>query len=391
MGFDMVRLDTLNGGLAGLVSALLLAAAGGSASAQQGPPKFPVTVAVPISKRITQWDEYSGRFEAVASVEVRARVSGFIDQVNFKDGQIVQPGDLLFTLDKRPFEIAVESAKADIAKAEAQVQQTGADVERAEPLLRNNTISGQTYDLRRANLAVAQATKQAAEAALKNAELNLEWCEVRAPIGGRVSDKKVNVGTLISGGSSPSPTLLTTIVSLDPIHFVFDVSESDYLRYARLHESGGRLSSREKANPVRIKLADEASFTHEGAMNFVDNQLSLRSGTLRGRAVLDNASGLLTPGVFGRLQLFGGEFDALLIPDSAVISDQARKIVFVVDDTDTVVAKPVTLGTLVDGLRVVASGLDKSARVVIDGIANPAVRPGAKVSPTSGEIKAAKS
>ena len=361
------------------------------ALAQQGPPpKLPVTIAAPLEKRITQWDEYSGRFEAVASVEVKSRVSGFIHKINFKDGQIVQPGDLLFTLDKRSFEIAVESAKADIAKAEAQVEQTGADVDRAEPLIKNKTITEQTYDTRRANLAVAMASKQTAEASLKSAQLNLDWTDVRASIGGRVSDKKVDVGTLISGGgSAPSPTLLTTIVSLDPIHFVFDVSESDYLRYSRLKASGERPSSRDMANPVRIKLADEPDFLHQGTMDFVDNQLSTRSGTLRGRAVLDNKDGLLTPGVFGRLQLFGGDTDALLIPDTAVVSDQAKKIVFTVDKEDTIVATPVTLGPIVDGLRVVRSGLDKSMRVVIEGIANPAVRPGAKVAPQVGAVKAA--
>ena len=376
-------MNVFKGAVFATVSALFLTA---DARAQQTPPPLPVTISVPVAKHITQWDEYSGRFEAVASVDVRARVSGFIDQVNFKDGQIVTAGDLLFTLDKRPFAIAVESAKAD-----AQVEQTGADVERAEPLIKNKTITTQTYDLRRANLGVAQASKQSAEAALKQAELNLEWTEVRAPIGGRVSDKKVNVGTLISGGTGASPTLLTTIVSLDPIHFVFDVSESDYLRYSRLKASGDRQSSRDSPNPVRIKLADETGFTHDGTMDFVDNQLSVRSGTLRGRAVLDNKAGMLTPGLFGRLQLFGGDVDALLVPDSAVISDQARKIVFVVDETNTVVAKPVTLGPIVDGLRVIASGLDKASRVIIDGIANPAVRPGAKVTPANGEIKAAKS
>jgi membrane fusion protein, multidrug efflux system len=359
------------------------------ARAQQGPPALPVTVAQPIERRITQWDEYSGRFEAVASVEVKARVSGFVEQVHFKDGQIVQPGDLLFTLDKRSFQIAVESAQAEIAKADAQVEQTGADVERAEPLIKNRTISGQVFDQRRANAAVALAAKQAAEASLKSAQLNLDWAEIRAPIAGRISDKKVDIGTLISGGSAPTPTLLTTIVSLDPIHFVFDVSESDYLRYTRLKASGDRPSSRDASNPVRIKLADETDFTHEGRMNFVDNQLSVRSGTLRGRAILDNRSGLLTPGVFGRLQLFGGDTDALLIPDSAVISDQARKIVFTVDKDNTVVAIPVTLGPIVDGLRVAKTGLDKSMRVVIEGIANPAVRPGAKVAPQAGTIKAA--
>lgn len=358
--------------------------------AQKGPPIPQVSVAAPLPQRITQWDEYSGRFEAVASVEVRSRVSGFIDQINFKDGDLVKQGDLLFTLDKRSFEIAVESTRADVAKTSAQVEQTGADVERAEPLVKSRTISEQSYDLRRANLAVAQASKQSADAALKLALLNLEWTEVRAPITGRISDKKVDVGTLISGGgSAPSPTLLTTIVSTDPIHFVFDVSESDYLRYSRLNKTGDRPSSRDAQNPVRVKLADEAAFTHHGLMNFVDNQLSVRSGTLRGRAVLDNKDGLLTPGVFGRLQLFGGEIDALLIPDSAVISDQARKIVFTVDKDDTVVATPITLGPIIDGLRVVTSGLDKTKRIVIEGIANPAIRPGVKVVPQAGTIKPA--
>ena len=351
-------------------------------AAQQVPPKIPVVVALPQQKRITNWDEYSGRFEAVASVEVKARVAGFIDKIHFQDGQIVKAGDLLFTLDKRSYEIAVESSQADVAKADAQVEQTGADVERAQPLVESRTISGQAFDLRRANAAVALAAKQAAEATRKSAELNLEWTEVRAPIAGRVSDKKVDIGTLISGGASaPSPTVLTTIVSIDPIHFVFDVSESDYLRYTRLHASGGRPSSRDVSNPVRIRLSDEPDFTHEGKMNFVDNQLSVKSGTLRGRAVLPNAEGLLTPGVFGRLQLFGGEADAILISDSAIISDQARKVVFTVDKEDTVVATPVTLGPMVDGLRVIKTGLKPDMRVIVEGIANPAVRPGGKVDP----------
>lgn len=361
-----------------------------AAHAQKGPPAFPVTFALPLEKRITNWDEYSGRFEAVASVDVRARVSGFVEKVHFKDGQIVKAGDLLFTLDKRAFEIAVESAKAEVARADAQVEVTGADVDRAEPLVKSRTISGQAFDQRRANLAVAQAAKQAAEATLKNAMLNLEWSEVRAPIGGRISDKRVDVGTLISGGGNvPSPTLLTTIVSQDPIHFVFDVSEADFLRYSRMFLSGERSSSREVANPVRIRLSDEANWPHTGKMDFVDNQLSTRSGTLRGRAVVENGKQLLQPGLFGRLQLFGGETEALLVPDASVISDQARKIVFVVGKDDVVEVRQVTLGPMVDGLRVIREGIDKSARVIIDGLANPAVRPGAKVMPQKGEIKAA--
>ncbi len=359
--------------------------------AQQGPPPaFPVTFATPVAKRITNWDEYSGRFEAVSSVDVRARVSGFIENVHFKDGQVVKVGDLLFSLDKRSFELSVESAAAEVARTEAQVEVTSADVDRAEPLVKSRTISGQAFDQRRANLAVAQASKQAAEAALKSAKLNLEWAEVRAPIAGRISDKRVDVGTLISGGgAAPSPTLLTTIVSLDPIHFVFDVSESDFLRYSRLFLSGDRSSSRDSANPVRIRLADEKDWPHTGKMDFVDNQLSVRSGTLRGRAVVSNTSQLLQPGLFARLQLFGGETDALLIPDSSVVSDQARKIVFTVGKDDVVEARPVTLGPIVDGLRVVRDGIDKETKIIVDGLANPAVRPGTKVTPTAGTIKSA--
>jgi RND family efflux transporter MFP subunit len=359
------------------------------AVAQGGPPKLPVTVAPPVERRITNWDEFSGRFEAVSSVEVRARVSGFIEKVHFADGQMVKAGDLLFTLDKRSFEIAVESAEAEVARTNAQVIVAREDVERAEPLIRNRTISDQAFDQRRASLATAQASKQAAEAAVKQAKLNLEWAEIRAPLAGRISDKRVDVGTLIAGGNNPSPTLLTTIVTLDPIHFVFDVSESDYLRYARLAENGSRPTSRETANPVRVRLADETTFGREGKMNFVDNQLSTRSGTIRGRAVVPNPTQLLSPGLFGRAQLYGGETDALLIPDTSIVSDQARKIVLVVGKDDVIEPRVVTLGPIVDGLRVVRAGLDRNARVVIEGLANPAVRPGAKVAPLNGEINAA--
>ena len=212
---------------------------------------FAVSVTRPLTEHITTWDEYSGRFVAVKSVEVRPRVSGFIDKVNFVDGATVKAGDLLFTIDQRPFAIAVESAKAEVARAEAQVKLTAADVERAKPLLGTNAISGRDYDQRAAGLAVAQAQLQVAAAAQKAAELNFEWTEVKAPIAGRISDKKVNEGNLVNGGSG-STTLLATIVSLDPIQFLFEVSESDYLRYTRANLSGARRSSREVSNPVRI-------------------------------------------------------------------------------------------------------------------------------------------
>lgn len=349
---------------------------------------MPVTISPPVAKRVTQWDEFSGRFEAVASVEVRARVSGFIDKLHFRDGQLVNVGDLLFTIDKRPFEIAVQSAEAEVARNKAQVDIAELQVERGAALVKSRNIPDAEYDQRKANLAVAKAQLKTAEAAVRNAELNLDWTDVRAPLAGRISDRKVDAGNLIQGGQQGA-TLLATIVTLDPIRFVFDVSESDYLRYTRLFLSGAMASSRDSVNPVRIRLADETEWTRSGKVDFVDNTLSARSGTMRTRAIVENKNQLLTPGIFGRVQLFGGEYDALLIPDTAIVSDQSRKIVFTVNKDNVVQAKPVTLGPLVEGLRVVREGLDAADNVVLDGLANPMVRPGAKVMPQKGEIKTA--
>ena len=229
---------------AGLPPASLSLLTSSAAFAQGGPPAMPVTIAPPIAKRVTQWDEFSGRFEAVASVEVRARVSGFIDKLHFKDGQLVNVGDPLFTIDKRPFEIAVESAEAEVARNKAQVDLAELQVERGASLITSRTITDAEYDQRKANLAVARAQLKAAEAALRKAELNLDWTDVRAPLAGRISDRKVDAGNLIQGGQQGA-TLLATIVTLDPIRFVFDVSESDYLRYTRLFLSGALASSRD--------------------------------------------------------------------------------------------------------------------------------------------------
>jgi multidrug efflux system membrane fusion protein len=349
---------------------------------------MPVTISAPVAKRVTQWDEFSGRFEAVASVEVRARVSGFIDKLHFRDGQLVNVGDLLFTIDKRPFEIAVQSAEAEVARNKAQVDIAELQVERGAALVKSRNIPDAEYDQRKANLAVAKAQLKTAEAAVRNAELNLDWTDVRAPLAGRISDRKVDAGNLIQGGQQGA-TLLATIVTLDPIRFVFDVSESDYLRYTRLFLSGAMASSRDSVNPVRIRLADETEWTRSGKVDFVDNTLSARSGTMRTRAIVENKNQLLTPGIFGRVQLFGGEYDALLIPDTAIVSDQSRKIVFTVNKDNVVQAKPVTLGPLVEGLRVVREGLAATDNIVLDGLANPMVRPGAKVMPQKGEIKTA--
>ena len=371
------------------VSTVLTLFSCNSAGAQgAAPPPPKVTIAEPLKQRVTDWDEYTGRFEAVQQVEIRARVSGNLDAIHFKDGQEVKVGDLLFTIDPRPYVIAVSSAKADVARNKAQVVLTQADVDRAEPLLKTKILTERDFDQRKANLDSAVASQQASEAALKNAELNLEWTQVKAPIAGRVSDKRLDIGNLIAGGQANS-TLLTTIVTVSPINFVFEASEADYLRYARLASKASRGSSRDVSNPVDVKLADEKDWTHHGKMNFVDNQLNARAGTIRGRAVFENKDQFLTPGTFGRLRLYGGEHDAMLVPDGAIVSDQASKSVLVVAAENKVVAKPVTLGQIVGGLRIIDAGLKPDDKVIINGLANPAVRPGSVVDPQSGEIKQA--
>jgi multidrug efflux system membrane fusion protein len=299
----------------------------------------------------------------------------------------VNAGDPLFTIDKRPYEIAVESAKADVARNKAQVDLAELQVQRGNALVASRNIPEAESDTRKSTLAVNKAQLKAAEAALRNAELNLEWTEVTAPLSGRMSDRKVDPGNLIQGGQQGA-TLLATIVSTDPIYFAFDVSEADFLRYQRLYIEGRRAQAGSSTIPVRIKLADETDWKRTGKIDFVDNVLSPRSGTIRTRAIVENKDRLLTPGVFGRVQLYGGEYDALLIPDSAVVSDQARKMVFVVNKDNVVEGRPVTLGPLYEGLRVIREGLKPEERVVLDGLANPMVRPTAKVNPQPGKITA---
>jgi RND family efflux transporter MFP subunit len=247
-------------------------------------------------------------------------------------------------------------------------------------------LTERELDTRKSTERDAAGQVTSTEAARKQAELNLEWTEVRAPIGGRISDKRVDAGNLITGGSTGA-TLLTLIVSIDPIHFVFDGSEADFLRYLRLAAAGERPSSRDAQNPVSVRLADETEYKHQGRMDFVDNVMNPKTGTIRGRAIFDNRDGLLTPGFFGRLRLFGGEHEALLVPDNAIASDQSSKIVFAVADDGTVGTKLIELGPMVDGLRVVRSGLAPTDRIVIDGLQR--ARPGQKVTAQDGKIEAA--
>ena len=352
-----------------------------AASAAPSPP--PVTVARPLQKVVTEWNEFTGRFSAVELVEVRARVSGFIDSIHFTDGQVVKQGDLLFVIDPRPYRLAVQQSTADVERAKAKLDLATMDVERAGQLVRNQTLTEREFDTRRSTQRDAAAQVAAAEATLNQAKLNLEWTEVRAPIAGRISDKRVDAGNLISGGQVGA-TLLTVIVSIDPIRFVFDGSETDFLHYQRLSRAGTRPSSRDVPNPVSVKLADEADYKHQGRMDFVDNVVNPKTGTIRARAIFENKDGLLTPGFFGRLRLYGGQHDALLVPDSAIASDQSRKIVFTVADDGMVGTKLVELGPMVEGLRVILSELVATDRIVIDGLQR--ARPGQKVTPEEGKI-----
>ena len=372
-------------GLALVAASAAMVFAAEAALAQGAPPAPPVQVSAPLAKRVTNWDEYTGRFEAKEQVEVRARVSGFLDALHFRDGALVQKGALLFTIDQRPYKLAVDVARAEVVRAQAQVQLAQNEVERAEGLTQNRTITARDVDQRRANLNSAIGSLQGAEANVKTAELNLEWTQVTAPITGRISNRRVDPGNLIAGGQSGA-TLLTTIVAVDPINFVFDASEADYLRYSRLADLRG-ITTREEGTPAEVRLADEPTYKRKGKIDFVDNALNARSGTIRGRAVFENKDQFLTPGTFGRLRVFAGQVDGLLVPDAVIVSDQADKIVLTVGADNKVVPKPVVLGQISDGLRVITKGLTAQDKVIIGGFANPMVRPGGTVTPQPGEIK----
>jgi len=360
----------------------------GGCRSTAAPPAAPppaVVVAPPLVMRLTEWDEYTGRFEATDTVDVRARVDGYLDSIHFRDGGLVNRGDLLFVIDPRPYEAILEGARADVVRAQTRLELAQTDFTRGEALFAIKGISQEEQDRRTQTRKEAEAALIVARAAERAAALNVEFTRVRAPIAGRISRKFVSIGNVISGGQAGS-TLLTTIVAVDPIQFLFDASESDYLKYSRLNASGERQSSREVANPVRIRLLDEPSFTHVGKMDFVDNSLDPATGTIRGRALVPNPGGFLTPGQFGRLQLLGsGEFDALLVPDSAILSDQSRRFVWALGKDDIPEQRVVEPGNLERGLRIIRAGLQRDDRIVINGMQR--VRPGARVTPTNGQIE----
>jgi multidrug efflux system membrane fusion protein len=371
------RLCTLP--LAVLIAGALSACSEKPPQAAAAPPP-PVTVAQPVKRTVTDWDEFTGRFDAIEQVDVRPRVGGFVTNVEFKDGDMVHTGDLLYLIDSRPFEAVAEQANGQLSDARAKAELAKRDLDRGLTLVETSAVSEQVVDQRRQALQAAHAAETVAEGALKAAQLNIEFTHVLAPITGRVSRHLVSVGNLVQGSDNGASTLLTTIVSLDPIYIYFDTDEATYLKNNKLYFEGKRPSSRETANPVQVSLTGETKPSHEGKMDFIDNRLDVSTGTLRGRAVIPNKDLSILPGQFGRVRLIGSApYEALLIPDAAIATDQTRKIVFVVKDDDTVEARPVVLGPLDEGLRVVREGLKAEDRVIVDGIQR--ARVGAKVNP----------
>lgn len=350
------------------------------------PPSPTVSVAQPLAKTVTDWDEYTGRIEARESVEVRARVNGYLNSIHFREGAIVKKGDPLFVIDPRPYEAALTRAQGDLAQAENRLSLAINNVERAGRLLKSRAISEEEFDTRRTERQQAEGALQSARGDLTTARLNVDFTRINAPITGRIGRKLVTEGNLVNGGTAQS-TLLTTIVSLDPIHFYFSADEQAFLRYVRLDRSGEREISRTAPNPVRLRLADEKDYSHEGKMDFVDNQIDQATGTIQGRAIFPNSDLLLTPGLFAQVLLKGrGPYNALLIPDASVGTDQAQRFVYVIDKDNVAKRRQVRLGRWIgDSLRIVEDGLKPEDRVVINGLQR--VQLEKPVTPQDGKIE----
>ncbi len=364
------------GWTAGAVFILATAACHKDAPQMQAPQ---VTVAPAIERVVTDWDDFTGHFEAVNSVEVRPRVGGFIERVAFTEGATVHQGDVLFVIDRRPYQAEVARAEAVLAQARTRKELADMEAERAQKLVSTQAISREELDSRTSSRAERDAAIRAAEAALQVARLNLDWTVVRAPISGRVGRAEITAGNVVQGGAG-SPTLLTTIVSLDPIYVYFDTDEQAYLKYA------GALGGA-KGREVQVGLANESGYPHEGRLNFIDNRVDGTAGTIRARAVLSNPNQIFTPGLFARVRLLGTDrHTATLVQDQAVGTDQDRKFVLVLKSDNTVEYRPITTGRVFDGLRIVDSGLKPGERIVINGMMR--VRPGMKVAATSAAMVA---
>ena len=381
-----------------LVAAIALSAVGagcdqgGTTQAQPqqkgAPPPPSVTVSKPLQREIVEWDEYTGRFEAVETVEIRARVSGYLTELHFKDGQAVKQGDLLFVLDARPFERTLEQAQAEVLQAQTKVQNSNLDVVRGKPLLERRIISEKTFDDRESLVREALAGVKVAEARVRTAELELSFTRIASPITGRIGRTQVTAGNWVSAGGTANTTLLTTIVSQDPIYIYFDMNENNYIKYKRLAERGVGSGAADLGAPVEVGLPDERGFPHKARLDFLDNRLDQGTGTLRARGVMANKSGLFSPGLFARVRVTGtAPYTAILLPDEAIGTDQTNKFVFVVGENGVVARRNVQLGPLIDGLRVVREGLAADGWVITKGMHR--ARPGQSVTPNRVAITAA--
>jgi len=320
------------------------------ATAAAPPPAPPVTVSAPLMREVVERDEFTGQFAAVDYVELRARVSGYLQEIHFEDGQLVKKGDLLFVIDPRPFEIQRASAKAQIDQASATIELAERELKRAAELRTKDFVPVSTYDQRVQQLRAGQAALESAKAQMREAELNLEFSRITAPISGRISRREVSIGNLISGGNAGQSTLLTSVVSLDPIYFYFDMSEADFLSYQRAVAKGELASARDDNIQVEARLIDEMGWDIKGRIDFVDNQVDRSAGTIRVRAVFPNTKYLITPGQFGRIRVPASEpYQALLVPDSALVTDQSRKLLMTVKEDGTVVPKVVRPGPTFEG------------------------------------------
>lgn len=367
----------------GAISAALSGFGGSSSSSPaksaMAPPEL--TVSQPITRKVVEWDEFTGRFDAVESVDVRARISGYLMDVNFTDGEDVKTGDLLFNIDPRPFERALDQAKAQLDQAKVSVSNATLDVERGRPLLQRDYISKKAFDDRENIVRDAEALVKVNEARVKAAELELSFTRITAPISGRMSRTLVTPGNFVSGGGSDSgSTILTSIVKQDPIYIYFDVSENNALKYQRMSQASGKGTTGMQGASVGVGLPDEKGFTHAAKLDFLENRLDQGTGTLRARAILANADRLFSPGMFARVRLQGSpEYEALLLPDEAIGTDQATRFVYVVGDDNIPMRRTVELGPMDDGLRVVRKGIDADDWVILRG--QQRVRAGQKIVP----------
>jgi membrane fusion protein, multidrug efflux system len=370
-------LASLRAGLSAIamvVMATVITACGNSQAEAPPPPPPEVDAAQVVTKSVRQWDEFTGRVAAIGAVDIRPRVSGYIDRIAFKEGDMVKAGDLLFVIDPRPYRATYDSAVAQLERSRASAQLAEAQYKRAESLIKTDAISVDTYDTRNAALGQSSADVHAAEAALATAKLNLDFTEVRSPIAGRVSRALLTLGNLVQADQ----TVLTSVVSQDPVYVYFQPDEQSFLRYRELARNGERASS---DNPVRVGLASETGFPHSGAMNFVNNQVDAATGTINVRATVPNPDGVFVPGLYARVQLEGrAEYVAMLIDDKAIMTDQDRKYVYVLGAEDKAKRKDIVLGSVHDGLRVVQSGLDANDKVIVAGL-QKIFAPDTKVKP----------